>query len=148
MQAYLVNPVGFGYIVLLPKSEASFWSRNTAGKFCEAQITDYIQTDLRKYVEKADFQEGLYKTFRKFNTLEHLKRYVLTQQIQSLPELANQVLALKPELMAIIPSIKHPCHQTSNLQVDNLIWLCIRIRKQFKTLSVMINRHEEPANQL
>ena len=80
MQAYLVNPVGFWYIALLLKSNVFFWSRNTAGKFCEAEMTDYIQTDLRKYVGKASFQEGFYKTIRKFNALEHLKRYVLTQQ--------------------------------------------------------------------
>ena len=143
MQAYCVKPDGFGYIALLPESNAFFWNKNTAGKFCEAQTKEYIQIELRKYVDKADFQQGFYKTIRKFNALEHLKQYVLSLPAQSLLELANEVLALEPELRAIIPSIKHPCHKISRSQVNDLIWLCIRIRRQFKTRSDEISKSGE-----
>lgn len=132
MLAYRISQDGFGYMAHLPRSNAFFWSKNTAGKFCEAQTRDYINNELRRYVEKADFQEGFYKTIRKHKALENLKRFVMAPPTQPLPELVNQVIELEPELYAIVPSIKHPNYYLSRLQVDNLIWFCIRIRKQFK----------------
>jgi hypothetical protein len=133
MQAYKVNPDGFGFTAHLPKTIAFFWSKVTAGNFCEAKTKEYVHAELRRFVENADFQRGFYQTIRKHDALKHLKEFVQAPPPQFLRELTSQILELEPELQAIVPSVKHPCHRVSKSQLDNLIWLCVRIRKQLKS---------------
>ena len=133
MPAYQINPDGFGFTAHLPKTNAFFWSKVSAGNFCEAKTKEYIHHELRRYVDNADFQRGFYQTIRKHDALEKLKNFVQIALPPSLREYTSQVLELEQELRAIVPSTKHPCHHASKQQLDNLIWLCIRIRKQLKS---------------
>jgi hypothetical protein len=133
MEAYKVNPDGFGFTAQLPKTNAFFWSKVTAGNFCEAKTKEYVHSELRRFVENADFQRGFYQTIRKHDALKRMTEFVQAPLPESLRELTSQLLELEPELRAIAPSVKHPYHHVSKSQLDNLIWLCVRIRKQLKS---------------
>ena len=132
MLAYQVTADGYGYKT---DNNKFFWSNVSAGKFCEAQLYKNLLQSVCNYVDyvtKATALGLFYNTIRKDNAFQMLTRFVNAQHTQSLPELANQILDMEPHLRVMIPSRKHPYHAPALTQLNELIWLCIRIRKQFK----------------
>ena len=132
MQAYQVQPEGFGFTAALPLTNKFFWSRLSASRFCETQLSDHIRLSMQKQEESAGFHGGFYNTLRKFNALENIRQFNRDTTIKALPELACQVIELEPDLRAILPSKSHPFHHESRARLNDLVWLCIRIRKQYK----------------
>lgn len=130
MLAYHIQPEGFGFTT---DSDKFFWNRVSAGKFCERQLADHLRSSVRKYTERAEYLGGYYNTIRKYNALINLHSFILDNNSITLPELANQVLALEDDMRAIIPSKQNPHRNTALTQVNDLVWLCVRIRKQFKS---------------
>ena len=135
MLAYQVKSDGYGYSTAMPENNKFFWSRLTADKFCEAQLYTNLLSSIEKYVEYNYNAMALgltYNTNRRDTAFSNLNRYVHTEHPQSLLQLAVEVLDLEPYLRDIIPVKSHPLHFNSKNQFNDLIWLCIRIRKQFK----------------
>ena len=135
MLAYQVTPDGYGYSTAMSENNKFFWSRLTADKFCEAQLYTNLVNSIGKYVEYNSNALALgttYNTIRRDTAFSILNRYVSAEHPQSLLQLAVEVLDLEPYLRAIIPGKRHPFHFNSKNQFNDLIWLCIRIRKQFK----------------
>jgi len=132
MQAYQVNADGYGYQSKTVNSTGFFWSRLTAGKFCEVQLSSHIREAVQRFTDNAEFNGGFYNTIRKYNALQNLKQFNALPPTQTLAELANQVLALEADMRAIVPSVKHMQHHQSKAQVNDIVWLCVRVRKQCK----------------
>ena len=133
MLAYQIQPEGCGFKT---DSDKFFWNRLSAGKFCESQLYGNLLSSLQKYLEYNSNALALgptYNTIRRDVAFSNLNQYLRTEHTPSLLQLALEVLDLEAHLRAIIPGKNHPYHLNSKSQCNELIWLCIRIRKQFKT---------------
>lgn len=139
MLAYQVKPDGCGYAAAVPENNKFFWSKLTADKFCEAQLYTNLVNSIGKFVEYNSNALALgstYNTIRRDTAFKILNKYVHSEHPQSLLQLSVEILDLEPYLRDIIPGKRHPFHLNSKNQFNDLIWLCIRIRKQFKMKSL------------
>jgi hypothetical protein len=135
MLAYKINPDGYGFSADLPDKNKFFWSRLTAGKFCEAELFARVLTSYDMYIEsnyKALALRPAYVSTRRDIAFHILREFNASQHASSLLSLAVAILELEPELRTIMPGKTHPYHFYAKAQFNDLIWLCIRIRKQFK----------------
>ena len=136
MNAYQVTTDGYGFSTVLPSDNKFFWSHTSADKFCERRLSEHIMLSLRHYAERAEFVGGYYNTIRKYYALVHINQFIHTSQPGSLPELASQVLKLEADMRAIVPGKKNPHRNAALQEINELVWLCVRVRKQFKPVSI------------
>jgi len=132
MLAYQVTADGYGYKT---DNNKFFWSNVSAGKFCETQLYSNLIASIAKYVEYNTNAMALgptYNTIRRDAGFNILTNYVRTSHPESLIQLALEIIDLEPHLRAIIPGKSHTYHLNSKAMFNDIIWLCIRIRKQFK----------------
>ena len=129
MAAYNINPDGYGFTAQLPETKQFFWTQVSANTYCQAQLAQRIRKMVEAYVESTGFH-GVYNTIRKQNSFQQLKDFAASNTSLNLPQLATEVLALETDFRTTIPSPTHPNRHLSTKQVNDIIWLCVRIRKQ------------------
>jgi len=132
MLAYHIHPEGYGFKT---DTDQFFWSRVSAGKYCESQLYANLLLSVKKYVEyttNATVLGPTYNTIKRDAAFCILNQFVRAEHTQSLLQLSNSILDLEAHLRAIIPGKNHPFHFKSKEQLNDIIWMCIRIRKQFK----------------
>ncbi|MFZ4545859.1 MAG: hypothetical protein ACOYN4_00410 [Bacteroidales bacterium] len=130
MAAFNINPAGYGFTAQLPENKQFFWSQVSANAYCREQLVQRIRKMLETYIASTEFH-GIYNTIRKHNAFETLKAFAASTP-QELSQLAAGILALENDFRATIPSATHPNRHLATKQVNDIIWLCVRVRKQFK----------------
>lgn len=132
MLAYNVFADGQGYSTSTNKF---FWSRLTADKFCESQLYENLLQSFSRFVQYNTDALSIgttYRTIRRDIAFNALNQFVASKHPSSLLQLAIEILSLESHMRLTIPGNTHPYHHNSKMQFTNLVWLCIRIRKQFK----------------
>jgi len=130
-----VQADGYGWRVLATEIPAFFWSKLHADAFCKNELSGRILASVRRYisdVEKYDLFGKYMDTRRKNEAYNNLNEFIAISTVMDLSGMANYILDHEADLISLIPSKNHPSHDDACKQVNNLVWLCVRIRKQFK----------------
>lgn len=131
MAAFNINPDGYGFTAQLSDTKQFFWSQVSANAYCREQLAQRIRKMLETYIASTEFH-GVYNTIRKQGAFDKLKAFAATNQPMELKQLATEVLALENDFRATIPAPTHPNRHLAAKQVNDIVWLCVRVRKQFK----------------
>jgi hypothetical protein len=143
MYKYEINPDGLGFTVDVSYSVSTnqvsnerkfFYKELSAYHFIESHLAAYLDTQLKKMVAHAGILANTsssfyYKSERRFRAYERCKEYTKVSALDSLRGIALQILNLEADLRALLPSPANPSYQSSHDKLEEIVWLCIRIRK-------------------
>lgn len=146
MYKYEILPDGLGFTVDVSYSVATnqvsnerkfFYKELSAYHFIEAHLAKYLDTQLKKMVAHSHILSNTsnshyYKSERRFRAYERAKEYTKVSANDSLRGISLQILNLESDLRALLPSPSNNSYQSSHDKLEEVVWLCIRIRKQLK----------------
>ncbi len=146
MYKYEIVPDGTGFSVGITFSINSkqvesinpfFFSGDDAYTYVEKHMTRWIHDTLVKIVSHSENVKhcsfnGEYKNKRRKMASNRLKAYIRTSETETLRGITMQVLNYEQDLRAILPFPTNPSYQKSLNKLDDLVSVCLRIRKQLK----------------
>lgn len=113
-----------------------FFSATAATADYENRMQTLIHRSLKSFVSNADFYSdcpnSFYRTARKIDNLEMLKVFTFASRSASMRAIAYQVLNYEQQLRSLLPTPRSEYYQPALARLEELIWICIRVRKELK----------------
>ncbi|MFZ4707184.1 MAG: hypothetical protein ACOYMF_14360 [Bacteroidales bacterium] len=146
MYKYEILPDGLGYTVDVSYSQSAnqitnerkfFFKELSAYHYIESHLASYLDTQFKKMIAHSNILTNTsnsyyYKSERRFRAYERCKEYAKVSANDSLRGISLQILNLEADLRALLPSPSNTSYQHTHDKLEEIVWLCIRIRKQLK----------------
>jgi hypothetical protein len=134
MPAYQITHDGLGFSENINKK--FFWKETDADRFCQMMLHNTIvnlMTRLMKTIDIAKLTFQFRDSIKKDNAITSVQDVLNQANELSLIEIADRLLSIESGIRILIPYKHHKLHSVYKHQVNDLLWLCVSIHKQFKS---------------